>query len=169
MIKYIIEMMGRRDRYSIDAIENDPRLVSALIGQGNSVVWDDFLTYETYKEYDYIIMNPPFSNGVNHLLNAIELAEEQITDCRIYAILNKETLNNAHTKKRQDLLRKQQSYNADIENVKDSLTKAERKTDAEVALIRFKVEKENAGHNIYDSIPFREMETSEQLETALSI
>src|SRR5699024_778953 len=85
MIRYIKERMGMRENYNIDAIENDERLVSHLIGEGISVVWDDFLTYETFKEYDYIIMNPPFSNGVKHVLKAIELAENQITDCRIFA------------------------------------------------------------------------------------
>lgn len=59
MIRYIKAKMGRRERYPIDAIENDPRLVNHLLGDGYSVVWDDFLTYKTYKEYDYIIMNPP--------------------------------------------------------------------------------------------------------------
>jgi len=55
MIRYIKERMGRRERYPIDAIENDPRLVNALMGEGYNVVWDDFLTYETYKEYDFIV------------------------------------------------------------------------------------------------------------------
>src|SRR5699024_5766280 len=92
MIKYILET-NRHAR--VDAIENDSRLVNTLMGEGYSVVWDDFLTYETYKEYDYIIMNPPFSNGVDHVLKALELAENQLSRCEIYAILNKETLNNA--------------------------------------------------------------------------
>src|SRR5690625_2433597 len=50
MIRYIKERMGRRENYNIDANENDERLVSHLIGEGISVVWDDFLTYETFKE-----------------------------------------------------------------------------------------------------------------------
>src|SRR5699024_7600034 len=112
MIRYIRGMMGRREKYPIDAIEHDSRLVSSLMGDGISVVWDDFLTYETYKEYDYIVMNPPFSNGVDHVLKAIELAENQLSRCEIYAILNKETLNNAYTSKRQELLRKLDGYDA---------------------------------------------------------
>ncbi len=171
MVKYIRGMMGRRESYPIDAIENDGRLVSSLMGEGISVVWDDFLTYETYKEYDYIIMNPPFSSGVDHVLKAINIAENQLTRCEIFAILNKESLNNAYSSKRQELLRKLEGYGAEIQYVSDSFASAERKTDVEVALIRVKVEEEDAGRSLYDSIPFftadRE-ETSEALETALS-
>src|SRR5690625_7709476 len=50
MIEYIKARMGRRDYYDIDAIENDPDLVNTLRGAGYNVVWDDFLTYETFKE-----------------------------------------------------------------------------------------------------------------------
>src|SRR5690625_4101796 len=135
MIHYIKERMGRRERYPIDAIENDPRLVSTLMGEGYIVVWDDFLTYETYKEYDYIVMNPPFSNGVDHVLKAIELAENQVSDCQIYAILNKQTIDNAYSTKRQALLERLNRYNADIEYVSGAFSQAERRTDVEVALI----------------------------------
>lgn len=171
MIRYIKERMGRREAYPIDAIENDPHLVNALMGEGYSVVWDDFLTYETYKEYDYIVMNPPFSNVVDHVLKALELAENQLSHCEIYAILNKETLNNAYSDKRQALLRKLDEHDAKIEYVSEGFAQAERKTDVEVALIHAKVKKEGAGRSLYDSIPFftadRE-ETQEALETSLS-
>src|SRR5690625_26214 len=172
MIRYIHESRGFRnsDSLKVDAIENDPRLVNELMAEGYSVVWDDFLTYETYKEYDFIVMNPPFSNGVDHLLKALELAENQLSRCEIYAILNKETVNNAYSTKRQALLRKLDKHGADIKYVSEAFTQAERKTDVEVALIRVKVEKAGAGRSIYDSIPFHTTQdnTSEALETALS-
>lgn len=170
MIRYIKERMGRRENYNIDAIENDERLVSHLIGESISVVWDDFLTYETFKEYDYIIMNPPFSNGVKHVLKAIELAENQITDCCIFAIINKQTLANAYSNDRQTLLSKLDEYNADIEYVSEAFMDAERKTDVEVALIRAHIKSEDKGRSIYDSIPiFNATEVeSDALETALS-
>src|SRR5690625_4618317 len=172
MIRYIKERMGRREHYPIDAIENDPRLVNALMGEGHSVVWDDFLTYETYKEYDYIVMNPPFSNGVDHVLKALELAENQLSRCEIYAIINKETLNNAYSSKRQDLLRKLDEHGADIRYVSGAFSDAERKTDVEVALIHAKVEKDGRGRSIYDSIPFFSSQGSDEgeaIETALSM
>src|SRR5690625_344265 len=173
MIRYILEGNGyrRRDDLKIDAIENDPRLSSTLMGEGYDVVWDDFLTYETYKEYDFIIMNPPFSNGVDHVLKSLELAETQLSRCEIYAILNKETLNNAYSSKRQELLRKLDEHGADIRYVSEAFSDAERKTDVEVALIHAKIEKTGAGRSIYDSIPFFNAATSEEtgaIETALS-
>src|SRR5699024_6136387 len=170
MIKYIKELMGRRDNYSIDAIENDPRLVNTLMGAGYNVVWDDFLTYETFKEYDYIIMNPPISNGVDHVLKAIDLAENQLSDCEIYAILNKQTIDNAFSNKRQELLHKLDEYDAEIEYVREAFIDAERKTDVEVALIRLKVEQADAGKSIYESIvnDIAGDEAQEELETALS-
>src|SRR5690625_990306 len=157
MIRYILESCGFRssDDLKIDAIENDPRLVNTLMAEGFNVVWDDFLTYETYKEYDYIVMNPPFSNGVDHVLKALELAENQLSRCEIYAILNKETLNNAYSSKRQELLRRLDEHGAEVRYVSEAFSDAERKTDVEVALIHVEVEKAGAGRSIYDSIPDR--------------
>src|SRR5699024_7354011 len=87
----------------IDAIEKDGRLSSILMQNDINVVWDDFLTYQTYKEYDLIIMNPPFSDGVDHALKAIKLAENQISHCEVHMILNKQTIDNAYSNKRQEL------------------------------------------------------------------
>lgn len=149
MIRYI---KNRRNDYQIDAIENDMRLVSQLYSDNINVVWNDFLTYETFKEYGTIIMNPPFSNGVEHALKAIDLAENQLSSCEIFIILNKETLNNAYSNKRQDLLRKLDRYNAKIEYVKDGFTSADRKTDVEVALIHVKVVPADESKSVYEDI-----------------
>lgn len=171
LVNYIKGMMGRHEQYPIDVIEIDPHLQSMLIGEGYNVVWDDFLTYETYKEYSYIIMNPPFSNGDEHLLKAINLAENQLSHCEIYAILNKETINNAYSSKRQELLRKLNVHKAKIKYVIGAFKNAERRTNVEVALIHIEVEKVGQGRNIYDSIPFfasDSEETKETLETTLT-
>jgi Domain of unknown function (DUF4942) len=168
LVKHIYEL--NRNAH-VDAIENDPRLASLLMGDGISVVWDDFLTYETFKEYDYIVMNPPFSNGVDHVLKALELAENQLSYCEIYAILNKETLANAYSNKRKELLRKLEEHDAKIRYVSGAFSDAERRTDVEVALIHVKVEKRGAGKSIYDKIPFRNVtgaDNSVELGTALS-
>ena len=57
----------------IDAIEIDKNLRLLLKGKEYKVVFDDFLNFNTYKKYDLIVMNPPFSNGDRHLLKAIEM------------------------------------------------------------------------------------------------
>ncbi|WEG18606.1 DUF4942 domain-containing protein [Alkalihalophilus pseudofirmus] len=163
-----IKKLSNRD-VKIDAIEKDSRLSNILSGDGISVVWDDFLTYNTFKEYDFIIMNPPFSNGVDHLLKAIELAEQQLSSCDIYAIVNKETIDNAYSNKRQNLLHKISSYNGKVEYVSNGFSDSERKTNVEVALVRLSVAKNNQGKSIYDRIVFNSSKKAEQeLSTALS-
>lgn len=158
----------------IDAIENDSRLVSQLYTDGHNVVWDDFLTYKTFKEYDFIVMNPPFSNGVDHALKALELAEAQLSACEVFIVLNKETLNNAYSTKRQELLRKLDVLGADIEYVSEGFTEADRKTDVEVALIRAVVIPEDKSGDVYErvvgSMGAKDVESdeTEALSSALS-
>lgn len=166
MIKYIKEL---NRNVQIDAIENDDRLVNILHSNNINVVWNDFLTYQTYKEYDFIIMNPPFSNGVDHALNAIELAENQISRCEIYIILNKETIDNAYSNKRKELLQKLEQYDADIRYVENGFVDAERKTNVEVALISVVITEVDNGKSIYDKINFNvKNDKVNELETALS-
>lgn len=77
------------DMPDIDCIEADQNLYHILKGKGHRIVHDDFLTYETMKEYHAIIMNPPFSDGCKHLLKALRMQERNggIVVC----LLNAET------------------------------------------------------------------------------
>ena len=121
-------------KFDIDCIEIDQNLQHILKGRDYRVVHNDFLTYETWKEYDAIIMNPPFSNGCNHLLKALEMQSRNggIVVC----LLNAETLKNPCTKERLDLQRKLTEYNAKIEFIQDAFLEAERKTGVEIALVK---------------------------------
>ena len=118
----------------VDCIEMDQNLCHILKGKGYRVVHDDFLTYETMKEYHAIIMNPPFSDGCKHLLKALRMQERNggIVVC----LLNAETLKNPHTKERQDLQQKLTEYDAKIEFIQDAFLDAERKTAVEIALVK---------------------------------
>lgn len=40
------------------------------------IVHDDFLTFQTERKYDAIIMNPPFDHGDLHLLHALNLMRD---------------------------------------------------------------------------------------------
>jgi|SRR5690625_32248 len=173
MIEYIKARMGRRDYYDIDAIENDPDLVNTLRGAGYNVVWDDFLTYETFKEYDYIIMNPPFSADADHLSKALDIAENQLTDCQIYAIINKETLTNPYSNKRKELKRRLERWDAEIEYVSSAFagSDSQRKTNVEVAIIRVHITQDFGGKTLYQSLVIHATNDGEALnetETALS-
>src|SRR5690625_4767865 len=170
MVKFFKTKDGIRDNYNIDVIEIDPELSNFLIGEGLNVVWDDFLTYETYKEYDYIIMNPPFSRGVDHALKAIELAENQISRCEIYMILNKETIDNPYSNKRKELLEKLNKYDAEVRYAKDGFKQAQRKTDVEVALIKVIIPESVRNDMTFEWMIDNEYvkENTEDIETALS-
>ena len=155
----IIEFINKNQDYygrkelTIEAIEKDLNLKNLLFGAGHNVVWDDFLTYETHKEYDAIVMNPPFDEGARHVLKAIELAEKQIAKtCSIYAIINAETINNPFSIERQMLLNMLDKYKAKIEFKQDAFSgsDSERKTNVEVALITFKVAVKAQAEDIYD-------------------
>lgn len=132
-------------KFDIDCIEIDPNLQHILKGKEYRVVHNDFITYDTMKEYDLIIMNPPFSNGCKHLLKALEIQSR--TGGAVICLLNAETIRNAYTNERIDLQRKL-TENAEIEFIQDAFldTDAERKTSVEIALIKVyipKVQKES--------------------------
>lgn len=121
-------------QFDIDCIEADQNLQHILKGKGFRVVYNDFLTYDTMKEYDAIIMNPPFSNGCKHLLKALDMQKRN--GGAVICLLNAETLKNPCTNERMDLQRKLTEYNAKIEFIQDAFLDAERKTAVEIALVK---------------------------------
>ena len=130
-----IRSYGRiKYQFDIDCIEVDQNLQHILKGKGYRIVHNDFLTYNTMKEYQLIIMNPPFSNGCKHLLKALEM--QQRNGGAVVCILNAETLKNPCSNDRKVLQRKLTEYNAKIEYIQDAFTDAERKTEVEIALVK---------------------------------
>lgn len=121
-------------QFDIDCIEVDQNLQHILKGKNFRVVYNDFLMYNTMKEYDLIIMNPPFFSGCKHLLKALEMQER--SGGAVVCLLNAETLKNPCTNDRQDLKRKLTEYNAKIEFIQDAFLDAERKTAVEIALVK---------------------------------
>lgn len=101
-------------------------------------VHDDFLTFRTYKHYDLILMNPPFADGDQHLLRAIEMQERQ--GGSIICLLNAETIRNPYTNSRMQLAAKLKELDAKIEYVDDAFSAAERNADVDVAIIRIHIE-----------------------------
>lgn len=120
-----------------DCIESDTNLCAILRDKGYRVCNDDFLSFDDDKHYDLIVMNPPFSNGDEHLLKAIEIAEK--TGSKIICLLNAETIRNPYSNKRKLLVNTLEKYNAEIEYVQDAFKNAERKTGVEVAIIRVEI------------------------------
>lgn len=103
-----------------------------FLDKGIHIVNDDFLTYEAFKRYDLIIMNPPFSCGAEHLLKALKMQEK---GGQVVSLLNAETIRNPYTHTRQALLELLNQYNAEIEYIDNAFSNAERQTNVEVALV----------------------------------
>lgn len=126
---------SKQDSAKLVAINNE---IKAILDSVNSVhiVGDDFLKFHSFAQYDLIIMNPPFSNGDQHLLKAISLMK--YGGC-IVCLLNAETLRNPYTESRKQLVQLLKKYNAKVEFLKNAFKQAERKTAVEVALIRLDI------------------------------
>ena len=124
---------------------------------GVKIVHDDFLTYQAHKEYQLIIMNPPFSNGDKHLLKALEI---QRYGGYVVCLLNAETIRNPYTETRKTLVSLLKKYDASIEYLSDAFSDSERKTDVEVALIKVNIP---YGNNNEMSI-FEKMQEDEQYQ-----
>lgn len=133
----IVKVLNRlpySSHFDIDCIEIDSDLRHILEGKEFRVVASDFLHYDTMKEYDLIIMNPPFSDGCRHLLKALDLQERN--GGAVICLLNAETVRNPCTNERKALKQRLEDYNASIEFVEGAFSNAERKTDVEVAIIK---------------------------------
>lgn len=131
---------GKRAKHyydRVDCIESDTNLCAILRSKNYRVCNDDFLLWDDDKHYDLIIMNPPFSNGDDHLLKAISIAEK--TGSKIICLLNAETIKNPYSNKRKLLANTLEKYNAEIEYVQDAFKNAERKTGVEVAIVRVEI------------------------------
>lgn len=126
----------KNENMDIDCIELDPELRSTLTGKGFRVVHDDFLTFRTFKTYDLIIMNPPFSDGASHLSRALEMQKD---GGNIICILNAETIKNPFSNERKALVQKLGELDADIEYMQDAFVSAERPTGVEIAVIKVSV------------------------------
>jgi len=135
--------------WDIDTIELDNELQMILKGKGYRVVHDNYLTYSTYKSYDCIIANFPFSDGDKHLIKALEMQE---SGGSIVCLLNAETLRNPYSNTRKELLDKLEHYNAEIEYIKNAFIDSERSTNVEVALIYISIPKPEHSSIILDDL-----------------
>ena len=113
------------------AIEKDPELTYTLHGKDYKVIHNDFLTYSGDYLFDLIIMNPPFSNGDEHLLKAWDILVEGDIAC----LLNRETIDNPYTAKRKQLVRLIDDYGT-TEEVGQAFSQAARRTLVDVVLVR---------------------------------
>lgn len=144
MLKALREIVDDRPSHispfgnNIHAIERNPDLQAVLKEHGWQVVHDDFLTFSTNLRYDLILMNPPFSNGDEHLLHAWDILQEGDIVC----LLNANTIKLAHTERRKRLAALIEQHGS-VEFLGPVFGRAERKTNVDVALVRLRKEDES--------------------------
>ena len=101
------------------------------------IVHDNFLDFDTFKQYDVIVMNPPFSDGDAHLLKAIQL--QRRSGGIIRCILNAETIRNPFTNRRRLLQKQLLDMNAEVTFHQNAFSDGERKTDVEIAIVKIEI------------------------------
>lgn len=144
----------------VDCIEIDKTLQATLKGKGYTVVYDDFLSFNTFTRYDLIFMNPPFENGDKHLLKAISMQEKY--GGRVLCILNAETLRNPYSNTRKELTAKLEKLNAKIKYYQDAFSSydSERISNVETAVIWVDV---LAPESVYNSKVFEELDKAKEI------
>lgn len=128
---------GRWSRYEdrdFHCIEINPDRAASLRGNGLTVIWKDFLTFNPIIPYGAIIMNPPFHDGAKHLLKALSVLAD---GGQVAAILNAETIRNPFSNERKILLQQLEDADYQCEFMQDAFDG----TDVEVALIHAKKKK----------------------------
>ncbi len=121
------------------AVEINPELVYVLQGKGYKILADDFLSYKPVHTFDLIVMNPPFSNGDEHLLHAWDILWTGDVVC----LLNAETIRNPYTQKRKLLAQIIQDHGS-VKYMGRCFRGASRQTNVEVALVRLHKEVKDA-------------------------
>jgi predicted RNA methylase len=132
----LVTAPGGRGMYgrcmAVDCVEIDMSKHDALREAGGTVVGIDFMKFTAGASYSAVIMNPPFSEGAQHVLHAWDIVE----DAEIVAIVNAETIRNPFSHERQRLVKLIEEH-GEVEFIADAFNgrDAVRKTDVEVALI----------------------------------
>lgn len=154
------------DKYKrmIDCVEIEAELQAILKEKGYRVTGSDFLKYNTFKHYDLMIANVPFSEGDKHILKMIQLAENN-NGAIIRCLCNSETLKNPYSNARKELQAKINQYGGSVEYIEGAFVNAERKTSVEVALIRLDIPKAEKGSFILDGMEKAEIIESSYEET----
>lgn len=115
------------------------------------IIHDNFLSFNSRKRYDLIVMNPPFSNGDEHLLHAINLQSRY--GGQIRCVLNAETILNPYTNRRKILQAKLEELGADVSYLDGAFSDGERKTDVRVAIIKIDIPAPETGESeIYERL-----------------
>lgn len=146
----IVDWLKENGAARVIACEKDPNIRKLLNGKCE-ILADDFLsvTSEQVSHIDYIVMNPPFSEGSKHILHAFAIAPP---GCTIVALCNNSNLERGwYYDKNKQLIETVELYGRE-EYLGNVFDKAERKTNVSVSLI--KLYKEGTGENEFEGYFF---------------
>lgn len=112
-------------------INND---LATVVGNKANLIASDFMTVtpDMVSHIDMIVMNPPFSQSLKHILHAYEVAPE---GCEIIALCNDDTYRYRDTQDKDRLCELVDLY-GNSEYIGQMFKTAERRTDVDVRLIR---------------------------------
>ena len=136
--------------------ENDDHNRKLLQGKYDEFLCDDFLqlTSERVSHIDYIVMNPPFSKGCEHIHHAYDIAPP---GCTIIALCNNSNFSNYYRNSYESKVKELIDNFGHHESLGRCFSTAERKTDVDVALI--KLYKEGTGANEFDGYMFESVDS----------
>lgn len=147
----IVDWLKANGAGRVIACEKDENLKKLLTGKCD-IIADDFLSVssEQISHVDYIVMNPPFSEGAKHILHAFEIAP---AGCTIIALCNSSSLNKGweHDATKEKLIETVKLYGCE-EFLGDVFSCAERQTKVNVSMV--KLYKEGEGVNEFDAYMF---------------
>ena len=119
------------DIREIGGIEIDFQHHPNLKELGVKVIGYDFMEVTSLATVDSVIMNPPFQDGVSHVLHAWDC----VYDAELVAIINAESLRNPYSADRKHLAELINKYGS-VEFLQDEfITDVERSTTVEIALL----------------------------------
>lgn len=141
-------MNSRYNRPEIDCIELDFGNQAILREKGLTVIDADFMQFDGAAMYSHVVLNPPFSQGAEHVIKGFSL----IASGELVAIVNAETVKNPYSSTRKQLVKLIEDY-GDVEYIESAFTDPDthRKTNVEIALIHLE-RKVDLRHNFTQNL-----------------
>lgn len=129
----IVKWLKLNGSCNVVACESDPTL-RKLLDNVCPLIGDDFLklTAEQVSHVDFIVMNPPFSHGTEHIIHAWEIAP---SGCTIIALCNSTNVNTTCYREYRQLQEVIELYGCS-EFLGDVFSTSERKTHVNVSLVK---------------------------------
>lgn len=129
----IVDWLKKHGAKSVICCEINKDLAT-VVGNKANLIANDFLTVtpDMVSHIDMIVMNPPFSQSLKHILHAYEIAPE---GCEIIALCNDDTYRHTDTQDKERLRELVDLY-GNSEYIGQMFKTAERRTDVDVHLIR---------------------------------